>query len=217
MGISLKDIADCVQDNKLDNTLALLQKHRTHIAEEIANLQIIEQRISQQINLLEDAREVTSQSVHTPFITKRSEHQIIYKEYIKPISRENLSLTLVNLWHELFKGQLLPSAGFGSYFPKDSIIKGQPLEGAGSCIFVPLMDLPQLRTATLPAGLYACLYKYGMPYETKHIEYLYDWLTQEGYELAGGSIDTCLLDTTLYDGNQDVDFCLLEMPIRKKV
>lgn len=217
LGISLKDIADCVQDNKLDNTLALLQKHRTHIAEEIANLQIIEQRISQQINLLEEAREVTSQSVHTPFITKRSERQIIYKEYIKPISRENLSLTLVNLWHELFKGQLLPSAGFGSYFPKDSIIKGQPLEGAGSCIFVPLMNLPQLRTATLPAGLYACLYKYGMPYETKHIEYLYDWLTQEGYELAGGSIDTCLLDTTLYDGNQDVDFCLLEMLIRKKV
>ncbi|KAF1683356.1 MerR family transcriptional regulator [Veillonella sp. R32] len=216
LGISLKDIAECVHDNKLDNTIALLQNHRATVQAEIERLSIIEKRVSQQIQLLEDAREVTAQPVHTPFITKRSERQIIYKEYIEPINRENLSLTLVNLWHELFKGQLLPSAGFGSFFPKDSVINGQPLKGAGSCIFVPLMDLPGLHTATLPAGLYACLYKYGMPYDTKHIEELYSWLDAEGYELAGDIIDTCLLDTTLYTNDQEVDLCLLEMPIRKK-
>lgn len=68
----------------------------------------------------------------------------------------------------------------------------------------------------LPAGEYACLYKYGMPYETQYIEQLVSWINEHDYEICGGAIDTCLLDTTLYQENQDVDFCLLEIPVRPK-
>ena len=48
-----------------------------------------------------------------------------------------------------------------------------------------------------PAGEYVCMYKYGMPYDTEHLEKLMQWLAKNNYELAGDIIDVCLLDMHL--------------------
>ena len=61
-----------------------------------------------------------------------------------------------------------------------------------------------------------CMYKYGMPYDTEHLEKLMQWLAKNNYELAGDIIDVCLLDTTFYKQETGVDFCMLQAPVTLK-
>lgn len=216
MGISLKDITDYIYKNNIEDSLTLLRRRKEEIINQIAELNTMRNHLQQQINLFEETLDVSHMNMQEPFIMQRAERQIIYQPYIQPINKENLHLTLMTLWRDIFAHKLLPSAGFGSYFSLDSIKKGQPLDGASSCIFVPVMAIDDTAYLQLPAGEYACLYKYGMPYETQYIEQLVSWINEHDYEICGGAIDTCLLDTTLYQENQDVDFCLLEIPVRPK-
>ncbi len=45
---------------------------------------------------------------------------------------------------------------------------------------------------TIPAGgICVGMYKYGMPYDTEHLEKLMQWLAKNNYELAGIS-STCV-------------------------
>lgn len=213
MGINLKDITKYIYNNNIEDSLMLLKQRKQDIIEEIANLNTMRERLQQQINLFEETLDVNAMQMQAPFITYRGERQVIYQPYLQPINKENLHLTLMMLWRDIFARHLLPSAGFGSYFTEESIKSGAPLTGASSCIFVPVMPIENGLSKILPAGQYACLYKYGMPYETQYINQLLEWIHEQGYELCGDAIDTCLLDTTLYQKNQDVDFCLLEMPI----
>lgn len=60
------------------------------------------------------------------------------------------------------------------------------------------------------------MYKYGMPYDTEHLEKLMQWLAKNNYELAGDIIDVCLLDTTFYKQETGVDFCMLQAPVNLK-
>lgn len=60
------------------------------------------------------------------------------------------------------------------------------------------------------------MYKYGMPYDTEHIEKLMQWLVQNGYKLIGDIVDVCLLDTTFYKKEIGVDFCMLQAPVALK-
>lgn len=216
MGISLKNITEYIYKNNIEDSLELLKARKREIIDEITALNTMRERLQQQITLFEETRDVSKMNMQDPFITYRGERQIIYQPYIQPINKENLHLTLMTLWRDIFAHKLLPSAGFGSYFTEKSVKTNRPLDGASSCIFVPVMPVEDSPSAILPAGQYACLYKYGMPYETKYIDQLLQWIDEQGYELCGDVIDTCLLDTTFYQKDEDVDFCLLEMPIKKK-
>lgn len=216
MGISLKDITDYIYKNNIEDGLVLLRRRKQEIIDEIAELNTMRKRLQQQISLFEETLDVSHMNMQEPFIMQRAERQIIYQPYIQPISRENLHLTLMTLWRDIFAHKLLPSAGFGSFFTMEAVKSGHPLDGAYSCIFVPVMPLSDTPYTLLPAGEYACLYKYGMPYETKHIEKLMAWIDENDYEICGDVVDTCLLDTTLYQKDQDADFCLLEIPIKPK-
>ena len=120
----------------------------------------------------------------------------------------------MSLWREIFKKELVPSSGFGSIIKKDSILAGEPLQGAGSFIFLSPWSTEHSNTVEIPAAHYVCMYKYGMPYDMTHVQKLMGWLTKNGYELSGDIIDVCLLDTTFYKNQQSVDFCMLQAPVK---
>jgi effector-binding domain-containing protein len=54
-----------------------------------------------------------------------------------------------------------------------------------------------------------------MPYETEAVEKLHQWILENDYEITGDILDVCLLDTTFYQSDKNVDFCILEIPIKK--
>ena len=68
----------------------------------------------------------------------------------------------------------------------------------------------------LPERDCACLFKYGMPYDIEDLEVLLTWIEENGYELCSDVLDTCLLDTTFYKGQQNMDYFLLQAPVRIK-
>ena len=89
-----------------------------------------------------------------------------------------LHTTLMDLWQRIFEREMVPSGGFGSIIKKSGVEKNKWLQGAGSCIFLPVWNKEHENTLTIPAGEYVCMYKYGMPYDTEHLEKLMQWLAK---------------------------------------
>ena len=151
-----------------------------------------------------------------PFVRYIDARQAIFKEWLQPIDKDNLHTTLMSLWQRIFEREMVPSGGFGSIIKKAAAQSGDWLSGAGSCIFLPVWNKEHENTQTIPAGEYVCMYKYGMPYDTEHLEKLMGWLAKNNYELSGDIIDVCLLDTTFYKQETGVDFCMLQAPVTLK-
>ena len=155
--------------------------------------------------------------MHEPFIRSMHSRQALSTKWIQPINKENLHVTLMSLWQKLFAAEMIASAGIGSIIRLKAIKGKDWFEGAGSCIFLPRQELCEISgVIQIPSGDYACMYKYGMPYDVAYLEELMNWIRDNGYELCGDIIDACLLDTTFYNRKNGVDFCMLQAPVRKQ-
>lgn len=214
LGISLKEIVAHFQGRSPKKEMLLLQKQKEHVLHEIARLNKIRESINQRLDIYEEAVDADTMQMQEPFIRSIVARQVIFKEYIQPINKENLHTTLMSLWREIFQKEMVPSGGFGSIIKMESILSGQPLKGAGSCSFLLQWDTEHSNVIEIPASSYACMYKYGMPYDMFHVEILMNWIKNNGYELVGDMIDICLLDTTFYQGQKAFDFCMLQAPIK---
>ena len=215
VGIGLKEIVAHFQGRCPQKEMALLQKQKEKILRQITRLHKQRDAINQRISIYEDAVDADAIYMEEPFIRPIVARKAIFKEYIQPINKENLHLTLMALWKEVFKKEMVPSSGFGSIIKKCSVLKGDSLLHAGSCVFLPQWDEEHEHTIDLPAATYVCMYKYGMPYEVEHIDTLMKWIKKNGYVLTGDIVDVCLLDTTFYREQKALDFCLLQAPVRK--
>ena len=214
LGISLKDIVVHFQGRCPQKEMILLQKQKENVLHEIARLNKIRESINQRLNIYEEAEDARMMQMQEPFIRSMPARKMLLKEYIQPIDKENLHTTLMGLWKEIVQKEIVPSGGFGSVIKKESVLAGNPLLGAGSCSFISQWNNENSQATDLPAGLYACMYKYGMPYDMTHVKKLMGWLERNGYELVGDIVDMCLLDTTFYRSDQDFDFCMLQAPIK---
>lgn len=216
VGISLKDVVKHFQSRSADKEMELLHNQKVKIIQEMSRLSKLRDSITQRIKLYEQSVEADKAQIREPFITKTSTKRIIFKEYIKPIHRENLHTTLMELWREVFKKELVPCSGFGSLFHMQDVLNHQTLATAGSCLFLPVWNNDYAESILIPGGECACMYKYGMPYDVEGIEILLDWINSNGYELCGDIIDICLLDTTFYKNQNTLDYGLLQAPIKLK-
>lgn len=216
LGIGLREIVAHFQARDPQKEMALLKSQKEKLTLEIAQLNKKRDAINQRISIYEEAVDADAMQIHEPFIKPFQARKALFKEYVQPINRENLHLTLMSLWQDIFKKENVPSGGFGSILKQKGILSGDFLSGAGSCVFVPPWSEDHANTVTLPAGLYACMYKYGMPYETSHAKLLWEWIQANDYELMGDIMDVCLLDTTFYKEQKTVDFCLLQALVRPK-
>ncbi|EGO62820.1 MerR family transcriptional regulator [Acetonema longum] len=213
LGVSLKEIVTHFHGRCPKKEMALLEKRKKDVLREIARLSKIREAINQRISIYEEVTDADTMQMQEPFIRPIVVRQAIFKEYIQPINKENLHLTLMSLWREIFKKEMAPSGGFGSIIKMASILSGEPLKGAGSCVFLSPWSTEHANTVGIPSSHYVCMYKYGMPYDMTHVKKLMDWMAENGYGLAGDIVDVCLLDTTFYKTPQSVDFCMLQAPV----
>ncbi len=216
MGISLEDVLEHFRDRNADKEIQLLQRQRAKVMREIVHLNKLREAITQRIGLYEESREAASVQIKEPFLRTFGPRRVLFQTYVTPINRENLHMTLMSLWRRVFQKEQVPCSGFGSLFGKDSVLAHQPLAGAGSYIELSLWneDFPDSRL--IPTGEYVCFYKYGMPYDTEYIDVLLDWINRNGYELCGDILDVCLLDTTFYKEQKELDYCMLQAPVRPR-
>ena len=216
VGVSLKEILEHFKDRSAIKEMKLLKEQRNRIAQEISRLNKLRDSINQRIRLYEQSVEAEDVNIREPFIRRFPAQRLLFHEYVKPINRENLHITLMTLWREVFRKELVPCSGFGSLFRKEDILKHQPLASAGSCLFLPTWNQDYPESILIPPSECACMYKSGMPYDTESLEQLMDWIEMNGYELCGDVIDLCLLDTTFYREQKTLDYCLLLAPIQLK-
>ncbi len=215
IGVPLKEIVRHFQGRNAEHEAALLKDQKKRILAEIAKLNKSREAICQRLSAYEEAVDANETHMNEPFLRDMTERKVLFQEYVQPIGRENLHLTLMCLWRQLFEKETVPSGGFGSILRREGVLGGEPLRGAGSCVFLPQWGIDDMETMTLPGGLHACMYKYGMPYDPQAAMKLVAWIHENGYEAAGDVVDVCLLDTTFYQSEATEDFCLLQIPVRK--
>ena len=217
VGISLKDMVKHFNNRSARKEIELLKEQRAKVFQEIARFNKLRNSISQRISLYEECIEADDINIKEPFIRSCAAKRVLFNEYVKPINRENLHITLMSLWREVFEKEMVPCSGFGSLFRKEDILNHQPLASAGSCLFLPTWNKEYPDSIVLPRSECACMYKYGMPYDMESLEILMDWIDMNGYELCGDVLDVCLLDTTFYREQKTLDYCLLMAPVKPKI
>lgn len=125
---------------------------------------------------------------------------------------KRLHMALMDAWGRLLDAGIIPSCGFGALLDARAATSDEPLAGAGSMIVLPDdtgVDGAEVRT--LPAGEYACVYKYSMPYDVGPLHRLLAWMGDQGLKAEGLVVDCCMLDSVFHDELRRADFCRLEV------
>ena len=216
VGVKLEKIKEYFGDRSPAKEIEILEEQRVNNLQKIKFHYNCNEYMSQRMELIKESEEAVRAEIKGPFVKVCPQRRVLFKEYIKPIKRENLHLTLMTLWLKVFDKELVPCSGFGSIFRKEDLLAGEPLAHAGSCIFLPSWNQEYAESILIPERECACLFKYGMPYDTDSLGILLKWIDDNGYELCGDVLDICLLDTTFYSEQNNLDHCLLQAPIRPK-
>jgi len=214
LGIPLEEIKEHINNRNIDNALVLLKKQKSLIEDKIETLNNALESVKQRISELEEVPEILSR-LNQPFLQELTERTAIWFPFGFPLDRNQLHLTLMKTRRHLARYGIRPVYGFGTAYKEESIKRYKPLEQAGSCSFMPNINIPDPHLLKFPAGLYACMYKYGMPYDIDRLQYLLNWIQKEGYSIAGPAVDVCILDTTFYTSERKVDLGLLQIPIKR--
>ena len=214
VGVKLKDIKTHIKNRNLNSAISLLEYHKKFIDKNIEELLCIRNSINSRLNVYSTANKYKEELYH-PIIETFPERQAAFFPLKDEITRSQLHLTLMKEWNILVAQGVLPSCGFGTIILSDSIPKENIFSGAGAFIFLPAKNIKIKNTITLPAGQYACMYKYGMPYNTKFLFHLLEWISSNNYKICGNIIDACLLDNTFYAENSETELCQLQIPVEK--
>ena len=213
IGISLLDIKQHFGEREPRKASELLSERKKFVDKEIFRLNKLRTYINQRINSY-DAYEELVKNIEVPFIKRIPKREGVLLEFDKKPQKADLHLATMKAWRYLAQYEMLVSNGFGTIIKKDSLSKENMMEGAGVYVLLPYPEQGMENIKTMPAGDYLCMYKYGMPYDLQHLEYLLGVVKDRGYGIEGDIFDACLLDTTFYKDMNDKDFCMIQIPIK---
>lgn len=212
-GIRLEDIKKHIYNRNLNTAISLLSYHEEFLDNEIERLKYAKESIKNRLSIYREAS-LYSDELYFPILEDFDERKVVFIPYEREVTKEALHLTMMKAWKKLSDSGSLPSMGFGTIILQDSLEKENILEGAGVYVIDSDDRIKGQNVKILPAGQYACMYKYAMPYETDHLNGLLDWVKKNNYKIVGDIVDACILDTTFYRNNQNADFCQLQIPVR---
>ncbi|HUW41176.1 MAG TPA: MerR family transcriptional regulator [Rectinemataceae bacterium] len=214
LGVSLDEIREHIEHRNVETTINLLNRQKTLLDEKIEALALARDSVAQRLSSFEQVPEILSK-LNQPFIQDLQPRKAVFFPYGEPLNRNQLHLTLMKTRRFLTDHHILPALGFGTVIMKESIEADTPFRDAGSISFMPEIKLDSWHVLELKSGPHACMYKYGMPYDEAPLRQLLAWIGDKGWQLAGTVVDVCILDTTFYTMEHDVDLGLLQVPVRK--
>ena len=215
IGIELKTIKNSFRNRDISNVSILLDKHKESIDKQLNDLNKIRLHIQQRLNIYGHV-EMEKPELYQPTVRYFTERKVVFIPFAATtITKQELHLALMKGWKILTSHGMLPSNGFGMMILQSAIDSKDILHGAGVYILLPYWEEDIEHLITLPAGEYACMCKYGMPFDTKHLFELVNWVREQNYTIVGNIVDACLLDTTFYQDDNNVDLCMLQIPIKK--
>lgn len=214
IGIKLDDIKKHIEHRNLTSAISLLEYHKEFVDEEIKSLLSIRELIKQRLNVYTNVDQFKDE-LCKPIIEEFAERKALFIPFENEISKKELHLTSMKAYNILNKIGILSPKKFGTIIMKNQLKEKYIFQGAGVFSMISSDNNNIENIITLPPGKYVCMYKYGMPYDTKFLYQLIEWIDDNSYKITGNIIDMCLLDTTFYDENTNVDFCQLQIPVEK--
>ena len=216
MGVSLAEIRDFLQNHRDAQTVsAMLGERSVAIRREIARLQLQAEEIDQLSELFSHV-EANQLACDLPQVRWFDARKAIYVPFpTSQMTKQRLHTTLMTAWGQLLDAGMIPSRGFGSIVRAAAINTSEPLAGAGSIVILPHdRDVPGATVIDLPAGIYACMYHYAMPYDLEADRRLLAWMGERGLQPEGDVIDRCLLDSVFHTPEHAADFSCVEIRVR---
>lgn len=212
MSVTLAKIKEFLEKPTPADMAGLVSGRIEEVDQRIARLQLQREELIQFAEIFEhmDTRFLDVDIPHVEWLPAR---RAVFSPYpSNEMGVKRLHLALMDAWDKVISAGLIPSRGFGSLLWADKVRGDEPLEGAGSIVILPRMDVAEdLETIYLPEGNYAVMYKVAMPYDPEPIRRLLDWVDTQGLSAAGEVVDRCLLDSAFYNDAFGEDFCRLEV------
>lgn len=108
-----------------------------------------------------------------------------------------------------------PMRGWGAMLRQEHFHGADPIKGAGSFAVLSGAVSAEKRDVVevLPAGIYLCLSRWGMPYDPTGIRAAVACLDEHRLKPVGNAFDFCYLDTTSYNDAHREDFCCMQIPV----
>lgn len=212
MGVTLAKIKEFLERPTPADMVGLVSGRIEEVDQRIAQLQLQREELVQFSEIFEhvDTRRLNVDIPHVEWVPAR---RAVFSPYPSAeMGVKDLHLALMGAWDKVVGAGLIPSRGFGSLLWADKVVGDEPLDGAGSIVILPRMDVGKdLETIDLPAGNYAVMYKVAMPYDPGSARKLLGWVHDQGLSPAGEIVDRCLLDSAFYNDAFGEDFCRLEI------
>lgn len=201
IGVMTKHLGDRVR--ALDAQIADLQRERANVCD--------------RLNFYDDAV-FWRQNEGKPMLHSFAERYVVTEPFPQSdgLGRGVLHLTLMKALANMQRqvGEL-PMRGWGTMLKRESFHKENPLEGAEPYVVVPQgVDISKIdRVEVLPAGVYLCLSRWGMPYDPAGIQRVVAYMEEHGLKAESNAYDFCFLDTTAYDNEHQEDFCCIQIKV----
>lgn len=213
LGVKLEDIKQNIENRNPGAVIELLEMQKNLIDEQIYELNRTRMHLQQRIHFYEDSYE--KHPIKTPLLKQLPLRKVLFIPFPGTPGKDTLHLTLMEAWNRIFKYNTMPSSGFGTLIRFRQFNTNELYKDSGIFVLLPhlLAEIPG--TEEIDGGTFACMYKYSYPYEESDFRYLTDWIGEQGYQITGDALDICLLDTTFYNSEHEVDYCCLQIPVRK--
>ncbi|MDF2887080.1 MAG: MerR family transcriptional regulator [Lacrimispora sp.] len=214
-GVKLEDIKRSFENRSPDTVINLLELQKDSVDKQIHELKKTKMHLEQRIGFYEDLHE--EHPILTPLIKEIGPRKILFVPFPCEPCKNILHLTLMRAWNQLFDWGTVPSIGFGTLIRSSQFDSEDLYRGSGIFVVVPDREYNFPGIEEIPGGIFACMYKYSFPYYKNDFFTLKEWAESQGYDIIGDALDLCLLDTTFYNTEHEVDYCCLQIPVKKKV
>lgn len=115
MDIGLKEIKEHFEERTPAKEKELLEKQKNYVLRKIANLNKIRSYLVSKIELYQEAVDAQTMDLNIPFERYFGPRRALFLEYKQPINRENLHLTLMDLWQQLNQNKLVPAGALAPF------------------------------------------------------------------------------------------------------
>ena len=211
LGISLSEISDYMNNKKADRLMAMLKNKNEDLEHEIQKLSNLKHKIDAKLELFEQAKtklgKITIETIEERqgIFLKTVDVKDSYE--IKEIFKRNENYLKISSW--LVEGQVYTS------LPKSDMEKGIFNQFRYFIEINPSDGQFNEHPVILPKSDYACMTVIG-PYTDliKHYKTLVEWIHEQGYVIAGDSIENNIVDSD-YSDSADEFITELQIPIKK--
>ncbi len=220
IGISIEDIKGHNEHHSSSYTNNLFTQQLKQVNSELEELQRRKSIIERRIAIPTATSEYTDHEFQPTIEYFPERYAVCWPWDPDNLTIHGLNQNLMKAWMVMEQHGLLPGPHWGSILFQKHLHSGNPLQEAVSCAFLPegmenrlrnLATAPEL--LHIPAGYYACIYKYAMPFQMEPNWRLMEWVAEQGFEVCGDLVDVCLLDSIFYRDETELDFCQIQIPI----